>query len=121
MGNMEDETLLIARAAAGDPDAFDILYRQYVTRIYRYMITRVFQLADADDLTSQTFVAVLIDISQYRGHAPFGAWLFGIASHIAANYHRASKACVPLTKLNTCPTQPCHSMLRCTNDCSCTA
>ena len=103
MGNTEDETRIIAQAAAGDPEAFDILYRQYVTRIYRYMVTRVHRLADADDLTSQTFIAALIDISRYRGQAPFAAWLFGIASHIAANYHRANKPRVSLDDVEHLP------------------
>ncbi len=100
---MEQEDQMIALAAAGDPNAFDALYRHYVTRVYRYMVTRVRNAADADDLTSQTFLAMLIDIGDYRGNAPFAAWMFGIARHTAGNYYRSYKQSVPLDEAEDMP------------------
>lgn len=100
---MEQEDQTIAMAAGGDQTAFDTLYRRYITRVYRYAVTRARDAADADDLTSQTFLAALIDIGDYRGTAPFAAWLFGIAHHTAGTYYRRAKSSMPLDEVENMP------------------
>lgn len=82
----DDEAL--AAAVPNDRDAFDVLYRRYVTRIYRYCYTRTDNAQTAEDLTAQTFLAALEGISRYRGNGSFAAWLFGIASNKCKAYHR---------------------------------
>jgi len=67
------------------------------------MVARVRNTADADDLTSQTFLAALIGINSYRGTAPFAAWLFSIAFHRLATHFRNDKECVPLDEADTLP------------------
>ena len=74
-----DETSL-AREAAVNADAFAELYRRHLTRVYRYHAAHTGNVKDAEDLTSQTFMAALEGIRSYRGDAPFAAWLMGIAS-----------------------------------------
>jgi RNA polymerase sigma-70 factor (ECF subfamily) len=74
-----DETSL-AREAAINADAFAELYRRHLTRVYRYHAAHTGNVKDAEDLTSQTFMAALEGIRSYRGDAPFAAWLMGIAS-----------------------------------------
>lgn len=74
-----DETSL-AREAAVNADAFAELYRRHVTRVYRYHAAHTGNVKDAEDLTSQTFMAALEGIRSFRGDAPFAAWLMGIAS-----------------------------------------
>ena len=78
----------LALAARDDQDAFDTLYRCYVTRIYRYCYSRVDNRADAEDLTAQTFLAAMEGLNRYRGRGTFTAWLFGIARHKCADHHR---------------------------------
>jgi RNA polymerase sigma-70 factor (ECF subfamily) len=108
MESSDQEELALALAAASDQDAFDALYRRYVARVYRFMVTRVGNAADADDLTSQTFLAAFIDIGCYRGCAPFAAWLFGIACHRLASYFRSQRESVPLDEADAlpCPMPP---------------
>lgn len=92
----EDPDRALAKAAVDDPCAFEALYQRYVARVYRYAFARVRNAADADDLTSQTFLAALIGIDRYRGTGSFAAWLFGIASHLSVNHFRKAKEQVPL-------------------------
>ena len=87
---LEDSEL--ARLARDDDDAFEALYRRYVTPIYRYCYARTDSVADAEDLTAQTFMAVVESLDRRRGGANFPAWLFGIARHKCADYHRAAYA-----------------------------
>lgn len=83
----DDETL--AEAARSDHAAFDILYRRYINRVYRYCFTHTRNAPDAEDLTAKTFLAALEGIGRYRGRGPFAAWLFTIARHKCNDYHRA--------------------------------
>ena len=70
----------LARKAATDVDAFAELYRQHVTRVYRYHMAHIGNVKDAEDLTSQTFVAAMENIRSYRGEGSFAAGVMGIAS-----------------------------------------
>src|SRR5690242_1249779 len=75
----EDETDL-ARQAVTDVDDFSELYRRHLTRVYRYHIAHTGNVKDAEDLTSQTFMAALEGIRSFRGSGSFAAWIMGIAS-----------------------------------------
>jgi len=65
----DDETL--AREATENPAAFAELYRRHLSRVYRYLLIRVGDVHDAQDLTAQTFLAALEGIAGYRGRGNF--------------------------------------------------
>jgi RNA polymerase sigma-70 factor (ECF subfamily) len=89
-----EEEQLILRAGK-DPQAFDDLYRRYVDRVYLYHIVRTDSQEEAEDLTSQTFLAALEGISRFRGEGSFAAWLFGIARRKLVDHYRQPKT-IPL-------------------------
>ena len=86
----------VAAKAGGDPDAFAELYRRHVRSIYRYHLAHTGSVKDAEDLTSQTFMAALEGIRSFRGTAPYITWLIGIASRKRALFFRGRKAQIPL-------------------------
>ncbi len=90
----DDEAL--AREARGNPAAFAALYRRHVNRVYRYLLVRVGDVHDAQDLTAQTFLAALEGIAGYRGRGEFVAWLLGIARRKAADHFRRGRTTLPL-------------------------
>ena len=90
------DELSLAREAAVNADAFAELYRRHVTRVYRYHAAHTGNVKDAEDLTSQTFMAALEGIRSYRGDAPFAAWLMGIASKKRFLFFRGRKPEVPI-------------------------
>lgn len=92
--NMEDS--LLAQHARTSAEAFAALYQRHVTRVYRYHMAHVGNVHDAEDLTSQTFMAALEGIKSYRGAGPFAAWLMGIASRKRALFFRGRRPEVPL-------------------------
>lgn len=92
---IEDDRALV-QAARADLRAFNGLYERHVTRVYRYLLVRVGNVADAEDLTSQTFLVAMENLDKYRGERPFLAWLFGIARHKVADKYRKQK---PVTML----------------------
>ncbi len=85
---IRDEEAL-SRAAAGDKEAFGILYDRYVARIYNYVYYRTGNVHDAEDLTERVFLRALKHISNYQNRGiPFSAWLYRIAHNLVANWHR---------------------------------
>ncbi len=82
-----DDTQLAAQART-DAGAFAELYRRHVSRVYRYHVAHTGNVKDAEDLTSQTFMAALEAIRSYRGTGSFAAWIMGIASKKRALYFR---------------------------------
>jgi RNA polymerase sigma-70 factor, ECF subfamily len=77
-----------ARASA---EAFGELYRRHVTRVYRYHMAHTGNVKDAEDLTSQTFMAALEGIHSFRGSSSFAAWIFGIAARKKAMFFRSGR------------------------------
>jgi RNA polymerase sigma-70 factor (ECF subfamily) len=83
-----DEATLIEQAKT-DPEAFGLLYEQYIDRIYNYVYYRTGNHHDAEDLTAKVFFQAMNHIPRYvqRG-APFSSWLYRIAHNLVANWHR---------------------------------
>jgi RNA polymerase sigma-70 factor (ECF subfamily) len=83
----EDEASLIAKAQR-DPAFFDAIYQRYLNPIYYYLLARLHDPREAEDLTAQVFLQALEDLPEYRPLRPFSAWLFTIARHRAADHFR---------------------------------
>jgi RNA polymerase sigma-70 factor (ECF subfamily) len=94
----------LARLARTNADAFAELYRRHVTSVYRYHMAHTGNVNDAEDLTSQTFMAALEGIRSYRGTGSFAAWVMGIASRKRALFFRGSRPEVPLEAAHHVPT-----------------
>src|SRR5271154_3824814 len=88
---------LLARFAAGDLDAFESLFRQYQREVFRWIVRVVRNTATAEDLTVEAFWRA------HRAHARFDAakgnfagWLRRIATNVAIDHLRSSRAELPL-------------------------
>jgi RNA polymerase sigma-70 factor (ECF subfamily) len=90
-----DETNL-AQQAITDVEAFAELYHRHSNHVYRYHIAHTGNVKDAEDLTSQTFIAALEGIRSFRGTGSFAAWIMGIASKKRLMFFRGSRPEVPL-------------------------
>jgi len=86
----------LAQQARTDPQAFAELYRRHIRSIYRYHLAHTGDVRDAEDLTSQTFMAALEGIRSFRGTAPYITWLIGIASRKRALFFRGKQPQVTL-------------------------
>lgn len=90
-----DETQLVLQALR-DTEAFAELYRRHITRVYRYCLAHTGNQKDAEDLTSQTFIAALEGLASFRGGGTFAAWILGIASRKRLMLYRGHRREVPL-------------------------
>ncbi|MDQ1636553.1 MAG: polymerase sigma-70 factor, subfamily [Frankiaceae bacterium] len=83
---------LVARAQAGDADAFGQLYDQYVDLVYRYIYYRVGGIALAEDLTSETFLRALRRIDSFRWQGKdFAAWLVTIGRNLITDHYKSGR------------------------------
>lgn len=84
--------MLVAKARAGDGQAFTQLYERYLDRVYRYVAYRVRGREEAEDVTSQVFLRALESLDSYRWRGlPFSAWLFRIAHNLVVDRVRQAK------------------------------
>lgn len=86
--NEADERLLV-EAARRDPSRFAELYENHFELVYAYVMRRVRNRQEAEDVTSEVFHQALANIGKFewRG-APFAAWLLRIAANATADKWR---------------------------------
>lgn len=98
---------LVERAQRGDTDAFGELYRIHRPAIYR--LARFYVHEAAEDAVAETFVRAWAALPRYRDTgAPFSAWLYGIARHVAVDEVRRRQRSEPRSEL---PDRGVHDMI----------
>jgi RNA polymerase sigma-70 factor (ECF subfamily) len=67
-----------------------MLYRRFMPVVYRYVLARVGTVPATEDVTSETFFAVIDGIQSMRAHdeLTFAAWVLGIARNKVAMHFR---------------------------------
>ena len=87
------ERAVVDAAKTGDEAALTELYRLYFPRVYRYILARMGNPYDAEDLTEEVFLRVLDAIERFQWReAPFSAWLFRIAHNAVISQRRKEGA-----------------------------
>ncbi|GAC1696107.1 MAG: hypothetical protein NVS9B6_02680 [Candidatus Limnocylindrales bacterium] len=83
---------VIDRARNGDRAAFAELYDTHVDSVYRYLLYRVREPSDAEDLTSEVFTRAFANIHRYRWQGKsFLAWLYTIARNAVTDRRRRDR------------------------------
>jgi RNA polymerase sigma-70 factor (ECF subfamily) len=80
----------LERARAYDRSALAMLYRRFMPVIYRYVLARVSTVQTAEDITSETFLAIVTGIATMRANdeLSFAAWALSIARNKVATHFR---------------------------------
>lgn len=81
---------LVRRAKKGDKEALGKIYDRFVNRVYRFVLLRVKNRLEAEDLTETIFIKVLKHLDNYKKQKglPFAAWLFRISRNTVIDYYR---------------------------------
>ena len=66
---------LAQRAAGGDMQAFEELFRQHRRLVYGLTLRMTQDVAEAEDVTQEVFVLLFRKIGGFRGEANFTTWL----------------------------------------------
>jgi RNA polymerase sigma-70 factor (ECF subfamily) len=73
---------VLARAQAGDHQAFAQLYSLHKRRIYSLCLRMVGNIAEAEDLTQEAFLQLHRKIATFRGDSAFSTWLHRLAINV---------------------------------------
>jgi RNA polymerase sigma-70 factor, ECF subfamily len=76
-----ESTEAIARARAGDAEAWGDLYRDYAPAIFRFCRRALPTREDAEDATMEIFMKLRDKLGQYDETRSFSAWLYKVAAN----------------------------------------
>jgi RNA polymerase sigma-70 factor (ECF subfamily) len=77
-------------------ETFEAVYDRFFQPVYRYILSRVRNVPEAEDLASQTFLTALESFPRFREQGRTAAWLFTIARNkIVDSYRRRSASPLP--------------------------
>ena len=79
---------IVRRVLAGDQDAFSEVYNANFRRIFGFILKRVGDPAEAEDLTQETFVQLYRSLASYEGRSSLLTWTFGIAHNVCSRFFR---------------------------------
>jgi RNA polymerase sigma-70 factor (ECF subfamily) len=77
------DTELIARIAAGNRLAMQVLYTRFNKRVYRFALRLVGSESTAEDVVSEVFLDVWRKAGTFEGRAQVSTWLLGITRNKA--------------------------------------
>ena len=83
---VDDEAVLLHRLRAGDEAAFAELVRRYQPRLLRLAEATVGRRAVAEEVTQDTWLAVVRGVQRFEGRSSLRTWLF----HILLNRARSA-------------------------------
>lgn len=88
----DDETAAyVARAQAGDREAFEHLYRMHVGRVYSICARMSGNRSVAEELTQDVFVRAWQKLGLFRGESAFSTWLHRLAVNVVLSARKAQR------------------------------
>jgi RNA polymerase sigma-70 factor, ECF subfamily len=75
----DTEASLIARAQAGDVNAFERLSSAYADRLFMLLLRLLGDRAEAEDVAQEVMLRAWRGISRFRGNSSYFTWLYRIA------------------------------------------
>lgn len=87
-----DEAGIIAKAQAGDKEAFAQLFDRYFDDIFRFVNSQLTAIEDAEDVALEVFVKAWDYLPRYkhRGHS-FSAFLYSVARNAVVDAYRRAR------------------------------
>ena len=84
----DEEQSWITRSREGDQQAVEALVLRYQKMIFALAYRMTGSLADAEDLTQETFIAAFNRLDSFRGESKFSSWLYRIATNRCLNWRQ---------------------------------
>jgi RNA polymerase sigma-70 factor (ECF subfamily) len=81
----DEDALLMLAFCAGDPTAFDALFRRWAAPLLRFLERMLRDAAAAEELVQEVFLRVHGARERYQPQARFSTWLYRIATNLALN------------------------------------
>lgn len=80
----------LARRALSSPEALEELCDRYIGKIYSFILKRVGNVQDAEDITSIVFEKVIVNLASFdESRASFTTWIYRIALNSVTDHFRS--------------------------------
>ena len=83
---------VLVRFVQGDREAFEALFRQFEREVYRWALRIVREPSAAEDVVVEAFWRAYRGRARFDPARSFGAWIRRIATNVARDYLRATRA-----------------------------
>ena len=97
MADRDVDQQLVARAQAGDKQAFNLLVSKYQRKLGRLLARFIRDPAEVEDVAQEAFVKAYRALPSFRGDSAFYTWLYRIGINTAKNYLVAMGRRAPTT------------------------
>ena len=99
----EADRVLVEAIKGGSVEAFDELYNTYLKRIHNFALSKLGNVAEAEDVTQEVFAAVFSCLDRFEGKSDLVVWIYGITRNILNNRlrRRAGVRMVPIDDIPT--------------------
>jgi len=81
----------VARARAGDADAYRVLVERHGRALFRLAFRMTGNQQDAEDVVQESFLRAYRQIAKFDERASFGTWLYRIAANCSLDLVRSRK------------------------------
>ena len=82
---------LVRQILIGDETTFDALYKRHSPRLYRFIVSKIDDRRDAEELVNDTFLKAWEHLHTLREPEKVLNWMFRIASQLITGWHRKHK------------------------------
>jgi RNA polymerase sigma-70 factor (ECF subfamily) len=89
---MTEEETLIAKAGAGDAEAFRVLYTRHRADVARLVYRMIGAQRDLDDVVQEVFFQVFRSLKDFRGQSKFSTWLHRVTVNVVLMHRRAARS-----------------------------
>src|SRR5437667_675183 len=111
----DSDAVAVARAQAGDQDAFGLLVERHSIRLFQLVYRMTGNEQDAEDVVQETLLRAYKQLHRFESRAGFGTWLHRIAANCSLDLLRKRKRQdqqvdpVELESEEPMPTLPSHA------------
>jgi RNA polymerase sigma-70 factor (ECF subfamily) len=81
----EEDRVIVDAIRAGDPAAFQDLYKRHFRRIHNFAVKRLGDAAEAEDVCQDVFEAVFCCLDRFEGKSDLIVWIYGITRNLLNN------------------------------------
>lgn len=87
-GMQDFDKELIKRAASGDMQAFEEIYKTYSKYVYNLLLRFFYNQDDAQEITQEVFMKVYENLNKFRFKSKLKTWIYRISINVAQNFNK---------------------------------
>lgn len=81
----------VRRAAGGDAEAFESLYRAHIGRVYGLCLRMCGDPRQAEELAQDAFVRAWQKLDGFQGRSAFGTWMYRLTANVVLQHFRTTR------------------------------